>query len=118
MGLLTSPKRPGSIVPAVITSMSLRPLVTLCRAATLADNGESSFTRRTETSSGYELSKLDDPAYQAELTGRVVAESLTCNETVAEVRRIRAGGGSCQAAGSQGQPVSGPSGPSSTTVSG
>ena len=49
---------------------------------------------------GYELSKLSDPALQAELAGRVVAEGLTRDETVAEVRRIRAaGGGIRQAAG-------------------
>ena len=51
---------------------------------------------------GYELSKLGDPACQAELAGRVVAEGLTRNETVAEVRRIRAGSGSRQAAGGRG----------------
>jgi ParB family chromosome partitioning protein len=36
---------------------------------------------------GYELSKLEDPAHQVELAGRVVAEGLSRAETVEAVRR-------------------------------
>jgi ParB family transcriptional regulator, chromosome partitioning protein len=52
---------------------------------------------------GYELSKLDDPAHQAELAGRVATEGLTREETVAEVRRLRASGGNRRAAGGRGR---------------
>jgi len=52
---------------------------------------------------GYELSKLGDPACQAELAERIVAEGLTRDETVTEVRRIRAGSGSRPAAGGRGR---------------
>jgi ParB family transcriptional regulator, chromosome partitioning protein len=52
---------------------------------------------------GYELSKLSDPAHQAQLAGRVAAEGLTREETVAEVRRLRSSGGERRAAGRRGR---------------
>jgi ParB family chromosome partitioning protein len=52
---------------------------------------------------GYELSKLDDPAHQAELAGRVASEGLTREETVAEVRRLRSTGGKHRVAGARGR---------------
>jgi ParB family chromosome partitioning protein len=52
---------------------------------------------------GYELSKLDDPAHQAELAGRVATERLTREETVAEIRRLRASGGNRRSAGGRGR---------------
>ena len=52
---------------------------------------------------GYELSKLEDPAKQAELAGRVAAEGLSREDTVAEVRRLKGTGGKKTAAGGRGR---------------
>jgi ParB family chromosome partitioning protein len=46
----------------------------------------------------YEISKVEDPAAQAELAGRVLAEGLSRREAVAEVRRA-AGGPTTKAKG-------------------
>jgi ParB family transcriptional regulator, chromosome partitioning protein len=51
---------------------------------------------------GYELSKLEDAAKQAELAGRVAAERLSREATVAEVRRLKGTGGKRTAAGGRG----------------
>ena len=52
---------------------------------------------------GYELSKLDDPAKQAELAGRVATERLSREATVAEVRRLKATGGKRSKTGGRGR---------------
>ena len=59
--------------------------------------------RRTGCFGRLRLSKLEVPACQAEFADRVIAEGLTRDDTAAEVRRTRAGGGSRQTAGGGGR---------------
>lgn len=54
---------------------------------------------------GYELSKLEDPAKQAELAERVATERLSREATVAEVRRLKGTGSKRTAVGGRGRGV-------------
>jgi ParB family chromosome partitioning protein len=91
-------KELGVAQSGVVQALALLELPATVRAA--VDSGE------LPASTAYAITALEDPAAQAEVAARVVAEGLSRAETVAAVRRATGGKGRGRARGKASKPTS------------